>query len=115
MFKFEDLNVYKLAISFANEIYRITKEWPKSETYSLVDQLRRAAISISLNIAEGSGRTSKDFGHFISLSRGSCYECIAILTIAKGQNYVTDIQFQQLYDKTEVLAKMLTALKNSVR
>lgn len=86
MFKFEDLKVYQKGLGFVDDIYLITKPWPKSELFGLVSQLRRAAISIVLNIAEGSSRTNKDFSHFLSLSRGSCFECVAILTIAKNQH-----------------------------
>lgn len=82
-FKFEELRIYQESIDFVSTIYVLTKEWPTIYKYSLADQLQRAALSIPLNIAEGSGRTSNDFAHFITISRGSCYECIAILTIAK--------------------------------
>lgn len=114
MFKFEELRVYKEAIEISKFVYKITQKWPNSETYALTDQLRRAVVSIVLNIAEGSSRTSKDFGHFLSIARGSCYECIAILTIARDLRYIDQINYQDLYVKIEIISKMLTSLKLSI-
>ncbi len=114
MFKFEELNVYKEALSLASDIYNITNFWPKQETYSLVDQLRRAVVSIALNIAEGSSRKINDFRHFLDISRGSCYECVAILTIAKNQKYIDSQGFSVNYARLESLSKMISALKRSL-
>jgi len=90
MFKFEELRVYQEGLLFIDFIYNITSKWPKDEIFGLTNQLRRAAVSIVLNIAEGSSRTRKDFRHFLDLSKGSCYECVAIVTIAKNRKYITD-------------------------
>lgn len=84
-FKFEELRVYQNALEFITYVFTVTKTWPALYRYSLVDQIHRAALSISLNIAEGSSRTMKDFQHFLSVARGSCYECVAILTVAKRE------------------------------
>ncbi|MDO8572053.1 MAG: four helix bundle protein [bacterium] len=114
MFNFEKLNVYKEALLFVDFVYERTKNWPSSERYILVNQLTRASISIVLNIAEGSGRTSKDFGHFVATSRSSVYECVAILTIALGRKYITKNEFELGYEYCNKLARMLTALKKSL-
>lgn len=114
MFKFEELHVYQEALSLASEIYSVTNSWPKQETYSLIDQLRRAVVSVALNIAEGSSRKINDFRHFLDLSRGSCYECVAILTIAKSQGYINPQNFSIYYTKLESLSKMISALKKSL-
>ncbi|MBI5466493.1 MAG: four helix bundle protein, partial [Candidatus Kerfeldbacteria bacterium] len=75
--RFEELIVYQKGLTVVDSIYHLTKSFPREETFLLVSQLRRAAISIVLNIAEGSGRTKKEFQHFLNTSRTSCYECIA--------------------------------------
>ena len=114
MFKFEELIVYQEAIKLSSEIYRLTSLWPKQEIYGISDQLRRAVVSIALNIAEGSGRKVNDFRHFLDISRGSCYECVAILTIAKNQKYIDSQSFSIFYTHLESLSKMISALKKSL-
>lgn len=114
MFNFEKLNVYKETLSFVDWIYNIIDKWPKSEQFALTDQIRRAVTSILLNIAEGSSRTKIDFKHFLSISRGSVYECVAILTIALNRRYITKDEFNFGYEFCNKLAKMLSALKNSI-
>ena len=91
MFKFEKLRVYQEGLGFVNTIYLLTQKWPKDEIFALISQLRRAVVLIVLNIAEGSSRTKKDFRHFLDLSRGSCYECVAILTIGLKRNYIKEL------------------------
>jgi len=113
-FKFEELRVYQEAILFSNSIYKLSIQWPSQYRYNLTDQLIRAALSIPLNIAEGSSRTSKDFQHFLSIARGSCYECIALITIAHQQKLVSLQQRNQLRDTVESISKMLSSLKNKI-
>lgn len=113
-FKFEDLRVYQESLVFVAFVFRITKIWPTPYKFTLADQLQRAALSIALNIAEGSSRTTKDFAHFLSISRGSCYECVAILTVARNEKLVTLPQYAEAYETLQKLARMITALKRSV-
>ena len=115
MFKFEELKVYQKGLIFVDDVYDLTKVWPKSEIFGLTSQLRRAAISIVLNIAEGSSRTNKDFGHFLSLARGSCFECVAILTIARHQELISSDEFSTLYEQCLELARMLSSLRSKVK
>jgi len=115
MFKFEELHVYQDSLEFSKNMYLLTKKWPREETYGLIDQLKRAAVSISLNIAEGSSRTKKDFDHFLSLSRGSCYECVAVLQTAKKLGYVNESEFSSTYEECEKIARKISALKLSLR
>lgn len=115
MFKFEQLQVYQKSLIFIDEIYEITKLWPKNEMFGLINQLRRAATSIALNIAEGSSRTNKDFSHFLSLARGSCFESIAILTVAKNQKFINQIQYSKLYEQILELSRMLSSLRTKIK
>ena len=113
-FKFEGLVVYQKAIDFANKIYLLTKRYPRDEMFGLTTQFRRAAVSISLNIAEGSARTKRDFRRFLDIARGSVYECVAILQISQKQNYINKSIFDELKESLTELSKMLSGLKRSV-
>ncbi len=113
-FKFEDLKVYQKAVEFASLAYSFTRSWPKSYQYSLTDQLQRATLSISLNTAEGSSRSKKDFQHFLSIARGSCYECIPLITIAYNLKLLSVKDKEVLYNEIYTLAKMLSSLRNSL-
>jgi four helix bundle protein len=114
MLPFERLNVYHAALQFTDVIYNTVKNWPREEVYSLTDQLKRASVSIALNIAEGTSRTKKDFRHFLDLSRGSCYECVSILEIAKNRGFVRERQYASLYDQCVSIVKMINGLRNSL-
>jgi len=113
-FNFEELDVYNKAINFVNGVYLLTKTFPKDEMFGLTGQLRRAAVSIASNIAEGSARSKKDFGRFIDMARGSVFECVTILQISREQRYVSDGKFVDLRNKLTDLSKMLSGLKRSV-
>jgi four helix bundle protein len=114
MFKFEELRVYQKAVEFSVIIFNLTNHWPQKYKYNIANQLERAALSISLNIAEGSSRTKKDFSHFLSISRGSCYECIPIIIAAFKLNILSLKEKEMLYYEVTVLAKMLSSLKKSI-
>jgi len=114
MFTFEQLRVYKEALEFVDTIYGVSNHWPKTEQFGLIDQIRRASTSIVLNIAEGSSRSKKDFSRLLDLSRGSCYEVVAILTIAKNRKYINEKEYLILYDRCEVLSRMISGLKRSI-
>lgn len=114
-FYFQDLRVYQEAKGLAKEIFKITKAWPALYKYNLADQLVRAALSISLNIAEGSSRSNKDFQHFLSIARGSCFECIPILEIAFSENIISKETHEALLQKTYDLSKMLSSLRTSLQ
>lgn len=115
MFKFEELKVYQKALVLVDVVYAITKSWPTSEAFGLTSQFGRAAISIVLNIAEGSSRTSKDFSHFLSLARGSCFECVAVLAIARNQKLINQEEYLKLYNQCLELARMLSGLRNKIK
>ena len=110
MFKFEELEIWKESIKFTSDVYRITKTFPAEERFGLTQQLRNAAISISLNIAEGSGRYhNRDFLRFLQISIGSLYEVVSGVFIAKNQEYISDKDFKNTYLEAEKIAKMINA------
>ena len=88
-FNFENLKVYNLSLNFANTVFCQILNWPSIYQYSLADQLRRASLSIPLNIAEGSSRTKTEFKRFLSIARGSCFECIPLIEISYKQKLIT--------------------------
>ena len=89
------------------------KNFPKEEQYALCDQLRRAVISISSNIAEGSGRmTIKDQSHFYTMAYGSLMEVLAQLDVACDLGYITKEEFQHIENLIDIEAKLLTGLVN---
>lgn len=106
---FKKLIVWKKAMELVRMVYQLSKAFPQDERYALTDQLRRAAVSIPSNIAEGSGRASnKDYAHFLAIARGSLYETVTQLQIAQDLGYI------EICDNLNTLAdeigKMLTAL-----
>ncbi|MBU1043490.1 MAG: four helix bundle protein [Candidatus Omnitrophica bacterium] len=115
-FKFEKLKVWEEAVKFANEIYAITRKFPKSEQFGLTSQLNRAAVSISLNIAEGEGRNSNnDFARFIQIAIGSLNETVTLLYIALEQKYINKKEFDNLYLSCETISKQLHAFRNYLK
>ena len=108
MFKFETLEIWKETINFASQTYKKTKKFPSYENFGLISRLNRAAVSISLNIAEGTSRSSNtDFKRFIQMSIGSLNEVVSCLYIAKEQNYISNSTFDACYNKCEQISKML--------
>ena len=115
MFRFESLLIWKAAIGFSKDVYKLTKELPKEEIFALGDQLRRASVSISANIAEGSGSsTTKDFKNYLSISIKSSLEVVSLLMIAKENDYISEQQLSVLYNQAEILIKQIRAFKNSL-
>jgi four helix bundle protein len=116
MFRFEKLDVWQSAVDFADGVYEFTGRFPDSERFGLTNQMRRAAISISSNIAEGTGRGSDaDFARFVEMAYGSVMEVVSQAHIAKRQSMLLSENFQDLYDRAERLARMLSGLRNSLR
>ena len=115
MFNFEKLEVWHEAIEFADQIYILTRSFPDSERFGLANQMRRAAVSISSNIAEGSSRSSKsDFARFIQIAAGSVFEVVSQATISKRQGFLSEEAFARLYAAAEEQSKMLSGLKKSL-
>jgi four helix bundle protein len=113
-FKFEELVVYQKGIEFVEKVYLSTKAYPHEEMFGLTSQLRKAAVSILLNIAEGSARSKKDFSRFIDMARGSVFECAAISKISLKQNYINQSKFNRLESDLAEISKMLSGLKRTL-
>ena len=114
MFRFEKLDVWQLAIDFSDQIYRATREFPSEERFGLTNQLRRAAVSIAANIAEGSGRWSdRDFVRFIEIAYGSLMETVSHLRIAERQQRVTACCSQTLGAVGDKLPRIPTGLREA--
>ena len=108
-FQYRKLIVWQKAMLFSKVVYELINQFPAAEKYALSDQVRRAAVSVPSNIAEGCGRASnRDYAHFLSIARGSLYETMTQLEMAKELGYMESI------DEVEVLAteisRMLTTL-----
>ncbi|WP_278377653.1 four helix bundle protein [Chryseobacterium arthrosphaerae] len=100
MANFKELLVWQKSIDFVTEIYRITETFPKAEVYGLISQIRRAAVSIPSNIAEGNSRRSKpDYLQFLKISRGSCAEVETQLVISKNLGFFNEDDYLQLIRK----------------
>jgi four helix bundle protein len=114
-FRFEDLQVWQKAMDLDEQINQLTKTFPKDEIYVLSSQIKRAADSVVLNIAEGStGQSKAVFKLFLNYSLRSAIEVVSCLFIAKRRIYINDVLFKELYTEYEVLVKMITALRNSL-
>lgn len=113
---FREYPVWKESVAFATYVYEVTGKMPWFEKKGLCDQLQRAAVSISSNIAEGSARVSDaDFAHFLDFALGSAFEVETQLTIAKNVGYMDEAHFQELITKLSSIERQLNGLKNSIR
>ena len=102
---YQDLAVWKRAMKLTKEVYQVTRNFPADERFGLTNQIRRAAVSVSSNIAEGSGRNSdKDFGHFLEQAYGSLMEVASTFFLALDEGYVSEKELEPLFDELEVLA-----------
>src|SRR4249919_2376645 len=108
MFSFERLETWKKAIEFADVVYRVTRTFPDDERFGLTSQMRRAAVSISSNIAEGSSRFSKiDFARFLEIATGSVFEVVSQSFISRNQGFISEEDFKKLYAAAEEQGRML--------
>jgi four helix bundle protein len=115
MFNFEKLDVWQKAIVFADSIYSETRNFPIEERFGLTNQMRRAGVSISSNIAEGSSRMSQaDFARFLEIGTGSLFEVVSQSFIAKRQEFLSQESFSSIYENAEELSRMLSGLRKSL-
>src|SRR5712691_9808651 len=112
MFNFEKLDVWQKAIHFADLVYKQTRNFPADERFGLTNQMRRAAVSISSNIAEGSSRMSQsDFGRFLEIATGSVFEVTSQAFVASRQGFLNADKFRALYTAAEEVGRMLSGLR----
>ena len=110
-----DLDVWKKSIDLVTVIYKVTESYPKSELYGLTSQIRRCAISVPSNIAEGAARTStKEFSQFLSIALGSIAELETQLIVSSNLNLLEKSDFNSLIESLITIRKMLTGLKKSI-
>ena len=103
-------------MDFIEEIYRITEKFPTKELYGLTSQLRRAATSVALNIAEGSGAGSDiEFNRFLNIAHRSNYEVMCGIEIAKRLDYVEVVEYGLLLKKSDELSAMMTGFKKRLK
>lgn len=115
MFGFEKLDVWHKAIAFADTVYAVTRKFPADERFGLTNQMRRAAVSVSSNIAEGSARLSKkDFARFIEIASGSLFEVISQAFIGRNQGFLSQEDFEHPYAAAEDQGRMLSGLRRSL-
>lgn len=106
-----ELDVWKLSMELARDIYVLARVMPKQEEYRLTGQMIRAAVSIAANIAEGHARaTRRDYAHFVSISRGSAAELETLVLLARDAELTSHDATKEILEKTERVSKMLTRL-----
>lgn len=115
MFKFEKLIVWQKALDLTAEVCVITKKFPKEELYVLTSQIKRAADSVSLNIAEGStGQSNAEFKRFLNIALRSDIEVVGCIHLASRRNLINQDDFIKIYKACEEILVTLNALKNSL-
>lgn len=116
MHNLKEIKVWKRAIKLATEIYKIVSEFPTDEKFGLSSQIKRAAVSIASNIAEGAGRNSnKEFAQFLSIANGSCYELLTQITIASKLGLIGSLEAKSLCRRIVEIQKMLYGFRLTLK
>lgn len=114
MFPHEKLEVWQLSRNLAKRIYELTAGFPKAEQFGLVNQLRRASVSVMSNLAEGSGRTgARDQSHFSQMAYGSLLELDAQLQLSKDLGFLSEAGYYEVREEISRLANKISALRSS--
>lgn len=110
-----DLKVWQISLDLTETLYRLTSDWPRHEQYGLISQVRRAAVSVPANIAEGAGRrTSGEFMQFVGVARGSLAELETLLIVAHRLDYVDEPTYRAVFNDLLELGRMTTGLLRSL-
>jgi four helix bundle protein len=112
---YRDLIVWQKSMSLVTQIYQTTRSFPSDETYGLSSQMRRCAVSIPSNIAEGYGRNStKEYVRFLKIATGSLYELQTQLNISLNLNYITKDNFEKYFESSREIERMLSSLVRKI-
>ena len=115
MHNFKELKIWQKSVDFAVEIYKLTQKLPAEEKFSLISQMRRSAVSIPSNIAEGSGkRTNRDFNSYLVNSLGSCFELETQLIISNRLKFIKEEEYNSSTSALEEIQKMIVGLQKSL-
>lgn len=109
---YKELEAYKKGYELVKVIYEITKDFPKEELYGIIAQIRRSAISIPSNIAEGYMRGSKEYIQFLKIALGSCAELETQLSLSKDLGFINGSNFNKVYSLNEEIIKLLKTYLN---
>ena len=113
---YRDLVAWQKAMALVNAVYGTTRGWPSGERFGLTDQVRRAAVSIPANIAEGKGRSGpREFAHRLSIAHGSRCELETLLLIAGEQGYMSAAQLTEILTRSEEVGRLMRGLLKSLR
>lgn len=113
--RFEGLEIWKMAKEYATKVYSVTAKFPRHEDYGLRSQMNRAVDSISLNIAEGSARSSeKAFDYHLEIAVGSTFEVVAASFLALEQAYISAEEHKVIYEEGQRLAKSINAFRSTL-
>jgi len=114
--RFEDIDGWKMGRELTREVYRVTSEGNFARDFGLVNQIRKASVSIMSNIAEGFERDgNKEFGNFLSIAKGSAGEVRSQLYVALDQSYITEQQFETIYSKADENGRIIGGLMKYLR
>jgi four helix bundle protein len=115
-FKFEKLIVWQKAIDLSADVHQLTKSFPKEELYVLTSQIKRAADSVALNIAEGStGQSNPEFNKFLGYALRSNIEVVSCLYLAQKRDLISQTDFDKIYSQCKEILSMLNALRFSLK
>lgn len=115
-FRFQDFEIWKLSMTLNNELFVIADDLEHKKHFALSDQLRRASLSISNNIAEGSGSESnRDFANFLNIARRSVFECANMIYILTDQNIITEKEKIILLEKLTIISRKITNFRASLK
>ena len=116
MHQFKELKIWQRALELTVDVYKVTSKLPKEEVYGLTSQMRKCAVSIPSNIAEGAGRNTKgEFNQFLGISNGSSYELTTQLLVASRLNFLTEQECEPILNELKAIQKMTYNLQSTLK